>query len=353
MHLRARMPIAALLLVATGCAEESAPVDADPPASTPAPSGSAAPSTRELTWKPTEHDPGQRVIVGARWTALASESEVVFEGRGEDGGERIAIPVDEAGTVDAVLLEGDTAVISAGFGGETTAGWGVRVDLTTGQATEVVSPEPANGGDWALVDDSLYYPTLGEGDTLCLATLAVSDGNGEDGWCAPARTGFTNLTAGTHGVGLMSFDAARPVSCRTLHLLDDTATPSPVEGPSDCKGWDVTATDTGIVWSEVPDERRQEVGRFEALADGSQQELGRGTTGSLTPCGGDAFFVRDPASPQDPARLMRWDGSALTVAWQSSSRGNVFLGDPECADGILTVTAFGEDGDQQVWASVG
>ena len=52
----------------------------------------------------------------------------------------------------------------------------MRVDLTTGQATEIVSPEPANGGDWALVDDSLYYPTLGEGEGWAeLETAEMAD----------------------------------------------------------------------------------------------------------------------------------------------------------------------------------
>ena len=50
---------------------------------------------------------------------------------------------------------------------------------------------------------------------------------------------------------------------------------------------------------------------------------------------------------------MRWDGSALSVAYESESTGNAFLGEPECADGIVTVSSFGEAGDEQVWAEVG
>ena len=117
-------------------------------------------------------------------------------------------------------------------------------------------------------DDSLWYPTLGEGGAYCLATLAVSDGNGEDGWCAPERTGFSNLTAGEHGVGLMTFDDARPVACRTAHVLDQAGEPQPVEGPTECKAWDVAPTSTGVIWSEVPREQRQEVARFSASVDG-------------------------------------------------------------------------------------
>ena len=49
---------------------------------------------------------------------------------------------------------------------------------------------------------------------------------------------------------------------------------------------------------------------------------------------------------------MRWDGATLSVAYESDSQGNAFLGRPECADGILTISSFGEDGDEQVSASV-
>ncbi len=340
---------AALLLVAVGCGTGNEPSD----------SGSASPSTGApttepadgpLEWKPTGHDPDERVIVGDRWTAVVTETEVAFEGE-----ERIVVPAAEGGSVDAVLLAGDTAVVSASFGGEASTGWGVLVDLGTGEQTRIVSPEPANGGGWAMVDDDLYYPTLGEGGAYCLATMATADTNGEDGWCAPARTGFTNLSASEHGVGLVTFDDRRPVSCRTAHLLDQASQPRPVDAPTQCKVWDIAATATGVIFSEVPKAQRQEVARFRAKADGPDgpvQNLGGGTTGTLIACGGDAFFVRDPQAPSDPARLMRWNGEDLSVAFESTSIGNTFIGEPECADGIVTLNVFGEEGDEQVSASV-
>ena len=49
---------------------------------------------------------------------------------------------------------------------------------------------------------------------------------------------------------------------------------------------------------------------------------------------------------------MRWDGTELSVAYESKSLGNAFIGMPECADGIITISSFGEDGDEQVSASV-
>ena len=116
---------------------------------------------------------------------------MTFEPVGD--GEPVVVPAVEGRTVDAVLLEGDRAVVSFAAGDATPTGAAVRVDLAASTPTEIVSPEPANGGSWAMHDDSLWYPTLDEDGAYCLATLAVSDGNGEDGWCAPERTGFGNL----------------------------------------------------------------------------------------------------------------------------------------------------------------
>lgn len=354
-----RTPIAAaLLLVTAGCGGDGEPA-ADPttapssPASdtlSDAPAESASAGAAPLDWQPTGRSVDDRVIVGERWTAIASGSTVRFESA--TGADDVALPAVVSGEVNAVLLEGDTAVVSYAYGGETAAGLAYRIDLTTGERTEIVTPEPANGGDWALIDDSLYYPALGQDQRACLATLAVSDGNGEEGWCPDGRVGIAEVEANEHGVAAMLFDQDGDISCRTLALLDQTGVPQPVEGPAECTGWDIAATAGGAIWSEVPRPKRQEVAVFYATLDGAPQQLAKGTTGSLTSCGGDAFFVSDPVTMTDPARLMRWDGTTLSVAYESASKGNAFLGEPECADGILTVSSFGEDGDEQVSASV-
>ena len=50
---------------------------------------------------------------------------------------------------------------------------------------------------------------------------------------------------------------------------------------------------------------------------------------------------------------MRWTPDhALEVAYESRSVGNAFLGEPACGGGVLTLSSYGEQGDEQVWANV-
>ncbi len=344
---------ATLLLAAAGCSDDGEPS----PEPTPTASETTDPPTDDptegapLEWQSTGYDVEDRVIVGEKWIAIATETDVIFESA-TNSARTFKLPDAGSGTVNAVLLDGEKAVVSYAYGGETTVGLGYRIDLIAGVPTEIVTPEPANGGDWALIDDSLYYPALDENEKACLATLAVTDGNGEEGWCPPDRVGIAELEANDHGVAAMLFDYDSRISCRTLTLLDQAGVPQPVDGPAECSGWDIAATSTGIIWSEVPRPKRQDAAVFHAMVDGAPQELAAGTTGSLISCGDDTFFVSDPVKPTDPARLMRWDGTALSVAYESTSKGNAFLGRPECADDILTISSFGEDGDEQVSASV-
>ncbi|MCW2832389.1 MAG: hypothetical protein JWN68_342 [Nocardioides sp.] len=362
MRRAARTAMAAtLLLLAAACADDErepaeAPTTSSAAASEAPSETESAPTepvepAQQLEWQPTGHGVDERVVVGESWTALAQRGDVRFEST--TGGDDVVLDAVTSGEVDALLLDGETAVVSYSFGGEVASGLGYRVDLSTGEQIKIVVPEPANGGDWALVDNSLYYPGLAEDGRACLATLAVADGNGEDGWCPPGRVGIAELDANEHGVAAMLFDYGSDISCRTLTLLDRAGVPQPVDGPGECIGWDIAATSTGIIFSEVPRPRRQERAVFSTITEGGQpQILAKGTTGSLVSCGGDAFFVSDPTTASEPARLMRWDGTDLSVAYQSASKGNAFLGRPECADGILTISSFGEDGDEQVYARV-
>ena len=357
---------AALLLLATGCASDSGePTDpgtaersTETSGGTSAPDGGTAedpvavePTTNLLDWQDTGASVDDRVVVGREWRAVLAQSGKTAELTGP--GDPVRLDAGTRRRFSEVLLDDDWAVLVGQDDAETRPSEASVVDLATGEVRRVVTPEPASGGSWAMTGGDLYYPTIGDGGAYCLATYALADSNGEDGWCAEPRTGWSGLTASAAGVGMMTFDDARPVACRTLNLLDGSGLPQPVEGVEDCTGWDVAATADGAAWSTVPKPRRQEEARFAASADGGFFDLGPGTTGSLLPCGDSVFFVRDPQGADDPARLMRWTPDhALEVAYESTSKGNAFLGEPACAGDVLTLSSFGEEGDEQVWASV-
>jgi hypothetical protein len=364
---RARTPAAlALLVVLAACNAEERPVDLQPdgppPSSAPTgdlPSGGTLddptvvePENALLDWKDSGFEAGARYVRGAEWEAVGDEAGSEVE-LARDG-DTVTVRAGAGRTISEVLMSETWAVVVRQDTAESEPSQVVTVDLSSGEQGEVVSPAAASGGSWALLDGDLRYPTYGDDRAYCLATSALADSNGEDGWCAPPRSGFSGLTANEHGVGMMTFDDARPVACRTVNLLDPSGVPQPLEGPEDCTGWDVAATADGAVWSEVPKPRRQEEARFHASADGTYFDLGPGTTGSAVPCGDSVFFVRDPQGPDEPARLMRWTPDrTLEIAYESASTGNAFLGEPVCGGGVLSVSSFGEEGDELVWASVG
>ncbi len=367
--MRTRTAIALGLLVAlTGCStdatdQEPAPAPADPGTSTGTPAPAAPeggtidqptavePTTNLLDWNDTGQEPGTHYVRGTEWRGIVSKdrSTANVTGPGTD----IGTGAGPGRAISELLLTEDWAVVVRQDKAETDPSEVDVIDLATGEQTALAGPKPASGGSWALTEGDLYYPTYGDGGAYCLATSALADSNGEDGWCAPEGTGFSGLTASEDGVGMMTFDDARPVACRTVNLLDGSGLPQPVEGPQDCVAWDVAATADGAVWSEVPKRRRQEEAHFHASAGGTYFDLGPGTTGTALPCGDSVFFVRDPQGDDDPARLMRWTPAhTLEVAYESASLGNAFLGEPTCGGGVLTVTSYGDQGDEQVWAPV-
>jgi hypothetical protein len=150
----------------------------------------------------------------------------------------------------------------------------------------------------------------------------------------------------------MSFDDQRPTSCATL-LAIDGADATPFEGVTECRGWDAARLDDGAVWSEVPKPNRQEDAVFHARVGDTSYDLGPGTTGSLVWCRGAAYFVRDAQADTDPARLMRFspDGT-LAIVYESASQGNAFLSVPRCGGDAITLTSYGDQGDEQVTADL-
>lgn len=363
--MRARTPVAlALLLALTACAGTDEP-DPDAPSRTSEQPGSEPASTGGTTDRPEVVDPveqlldwqdtgvarGVRYVRGPEWEALGDEDGTSVD-LARDG-DAVSVDAGSRRTISEVLMSADWAVVVRQDEAETAPSEVDVVDLATGEKSALAGPPPASGGSWALVGGDLYYPTYGDDRAYCLATSALADSNGEDGWCAPARTGWSGLTASEDGIAMMTFDDARPVACRTLNLLDDSGVPQPVDGPAECLGWDVAATADGVVWSEVPKPRRQEQATFHASAGDGYYDLGPGTTGSLVPCGDSVFFVRDPQTPDEPARLMRWTPEhTLEVAYETRSVGNAFVAEPVCGAGVLTISAMGDKGDEQVWASV-
>ena len=312
----------------------------------------ADPTPALLDWQDTSVEAGTRYVKGPEWEALSAENNSFVELTRD--GDRLSIAAGSGRTISEVLMSTDWAVVVRQDKAETAPSEVVVVDLGSGDRRDLVGPPPASGGSWALTDGDLYHPTYGDDRAYCLATNALADSNGEDGWCAPARSGWSGLTASEHGIGMMTFDDARPVACRTVNLLDESGVPQPVDGPRDCAAWDVAATADGALWSEVPRPRRQEEAHFHASAAGTYFDLGHGTTGSAVPCGDSVFFVRDPQGDDEPARLMRWTPEhTLEIAYESGSTGNAFLGEPACGGGVLTLSSFGEAGDELVWAPVG
>ena len=357
----------ALLLALAGCGTDKPGPDPDAPSSSTAEAGNApstssvggtidAPAVVEptpalLDWSDTGVVAGTRYVKGPEWEALGSQGDTAVD-LARDG-DSVSIAAGSGRTISEVLMSANWAVVVRQDKAETSPSTVAVVDLATGKHSDLVGPTPASGGSWALTDGDLYYPTYGEDDAYCLATSALADSNGEDGWCAPRRTGFSGLTASDHGVGMLTFDDARPVACRTANLLDASGVPQPIEGPKNCIAWDVAATADGAIWSEVPKPSRQEEAHFYASVDGSYLDLGPGTTGSVLPCGDSVFFARDPQGTAEPARLMRWTPAhTLEIAYESASVGNAFLGVPACGGGVLTLSSFGESGDELVSAPV-
>lgn len=349
--MRVRTPAALVLLaVLAGCSGADEPDDA-PTWDIDDGMVVVEPTTALLDWQDTGVDAGTRYVKGPEWEAVGSEDDnsVVLDRDGDS----IEVDAGPDRTISAVLMSEDWAVVVRQDKAETDPSEVDVIDLSTGDRAPLAGPEPASGGSWALTGGDLYFPTYGDGGAYCLATAALADSNGEDGWCAPEKTGFSGLTASEHGVGMMTFDDARPVACRTVNLIE-AGVPQPLEYANDCRTWDVAATADGVVWSEVPRPRRQEEALFSASGGGGFFDLGPGTTGTAVPCGDSVFFVRDPQGPDEPARLMRWTPErTLEVAYESPSTGNAFLGEPVCGGGVLTLTSYGEQGDEHVWANVG
>jgi hypothetical protein len=332
--MRVRYAAVTALLVLGGCSSDggagapgATPTD-QVPSSEPATEQPATP-TGPLDWQPVDGPPDRPVTLNAAGDRVTG------------GAHRQAFLTD----THSLMVEQDPQ--------ETEPARAVLTDLATGAETVLdgSSPVPTTtGGTWALGDATAAYATVDPSGAYCLATLDLATGEATRAWCAPADQGFTDARITDAGTTLQTFDDARP-ACRTVGTLEDGAV-TPFPDAPDCTAWDGLLLESGRVWSVVRNERDVERADFFATGADGPVELGPGTSGSLVACGGSAYFVRDPQSAKDPAALVRWDGTAAEVVYESPA-GPAFLDQPRCGGDVLTVTAYAEGGDEQVSARVG
>jgi hypothetical protein len=350
--------LALTLVLVTACSNDDDPsasgTDASAPtsdATTGSTSNTAVPRTTLLDWHPMGKPARDTVVRSSEWTLTVPDSGA--EARLVGPGRKATIGAGKGRRITDAFLDADHAVIVSQDEQEQRPQTITTVELATYTLGEVHSPEPGPGGPVAYDDGTLTYAVYRPGGKdYCLATYDVVAGTGEKGYCAPPREGFSNATVSPGGIGLMTFDDTRPISCRTLVSVDGSDT-TPVPGTPECTGWEALLTADGAVWSELPNEKRVERGTFYATHDTTVTKLGPGTNGTLTRCGDSAYFARDSQKDQDKARLLRWTpDDELEVVYETRGLGDAFLAPPACADGVLTVTAYAEGGDERVWARV-
>ena len=308
----------------------------------------AKPKENILEWHPVTADTAGRVVSDGELTAVvdAEGTAVRFT-----GARTVTVPAGEGRRVSDVLISEAYAVVVAQDKLEEQPQRFTVLRVSSGATRELSGLESAPGGPVTLAGDELRY-AMTHNDRYCLVNYDIGDESGRISYCAPEHHGFSNVTSSPAGTVLMTFDNKRPVSCRTLATLADDDTLTPLGGVPDCKGWDALATDDGAVWSTIANERQVERGNFFASAGGQVFALGSGVTGSLTWCGDSAYFVRD-AQKGGRAQLFRWTPEhTLEIAYESPGRGEAFLESPRCAGSVLTVSAYGEGGDEQVSATV-
>jgi hypothetical protein len=356
--------LAAAVLLLAGCtsADSSttpAPEPSTPATSEPSTSASAEPTPSDeptdavdlLDWTKVAGSVGSTVTRSSTWTVTVNKARSQAR---IDGPESLGLGSGGRVTVSTVLVDEQRVVVvmedkRAEHGDEVTI-----IDSSGGTAMldQKSSPPTTTGGTWAMGQETLVHATVGADGAYCLATVSLESGQGDSPWCADERSGFRGAVISDAGLSVMSFDDQRPASCATL-LAIDGADATPFDDVTECRGWDAARLDDGAVWSEVPKPNRQEEAVFRARVGGTTYDLGPGTTGSLVWCGGAAYFVRDPQADTDPARLMRFspDGT-FAVVYESASQGNAFLSVPRCGGDAITLTSYGEQGDEQVSADL-
>lgn len=359
--MRAHLPVLGLVaaLVLAGCTEEqpappeptgsstSSQEPSEEPSTEPTDDPTSAPPTA-LDWQPVPGSVDDVVTVSGRWTLT-----VTADGRSAtlDGPRPRTVDAPGGFGISDALIDGRYAVVVAEHDQASRPNDVTVVDLRRGR--EVDAPvRPGVGGAFAL-GSGLLVSTAARGRDYCVDVVDLLAGSSRPGPCVPPRHGISNLDVGPAGTSAMTFDDSRP-SCRTLNRLEGE-TFSPLPGVTECRGWEAVVSETFAIWGEVDDERRIEEGTFFVDSGAGPVELGPGTTGSLTWCSDAAYVVRDPQRSRDPARLLRVDveGGTTEVVYETAATGRAFLSEPRCGGSDLTITAYTDEGDDQVTASLG
>lgn len=313
----------------------------------------ATPTIQQLAWKPLPGDPDDTITTNGTWTlTIAQQGGWWSLGKGTSA-KRTSAPKGEqvmhAGLDDAyaVVVYGD----QAGRRPQTA----VVTDLASGKQRMLdghSDAPPSSDGSWALDGSTLWHATgaATSASPYCLAATDLGTMTSTPGWCAPKGNGFTNILAAGGQASMMTFDDARPTSCRTLVTASGAQTVPYPDVPA-CRGSQGAVLGSGSatsrVWSIVPDEHRYQQVRVYASTGDGVVDLGPGVNGTLTVCGSAAYWARDAASGQ-PAALMRWDGQALSVAYEAKG----FLGEPLCAGHVLSIADATDNGARQLSATV-
>ena len=357
------VPLVAVVAVA-GCTSDK-DGDPAPPTAQAAPTvqGSPAPqggtpdqpvsieaTTSLMEWRPAPGAVENRVTTNGTWFLTVEASG---HGYRLDGPDQSFGTGQDGSQITNALLDGDWAVVvrqdQAGKKPATAevTDLGKGEQFTIDQASDV--PTTA-GGTWALGGDTLAHATVSPSGAYCLATVDLSTRTSAIAWCADGKHGFNAAHVTEAGTTVLGFDDAKP-SCRTVGTVDGDQFDA-FPGVPECKAWEgALLGDDAAVWSVVPKETRVDAAEFFARAGDGYFDLGPGTSGTLVPCAGAAYFVRDPQVEGDPAALLRWDGSSLTVVYEAPP-GQSFLEAPRCGDAALVVTALSEGGDEQVMAAL-
>ncbi len=341
------------------CATEQDPGPPEPSAQAPpAPEGGTPdqpaqlePATELLEWVDAPGAVDNTVTTNGTWFLTVEASG---EGYRLDGPDQALGTGSNDGTrITNALLDVAWAVVVREDQAHKTPATAEVTDLASGEQFTIDGDSElptTSGGTWSLGADTLAYTTVTPQGANCLATVDLTTREPALGWCAAAKHNFDAAHVTEAGTTVLSFDDAKP-SCRTVGGVDGGEL-DPFPGVPQCIAWEgALLGDDAAVWSVIPKETDVEAAEFFARNGDEYFALGPGTSGTLVPCAGAAYFVRDPRRADDPAELLRWDGRGLAVVFEAPA-GQSFLETPRCGDEALVVTALSESGDVQVMAAL-